>query len=50
MHQTQMLRRMICATTIADTGLSLPWVSLWFGLPVADGADAMGVLLMGGEI
>lgn len=49
MHQTIFIDSFIhCEWT--DEPFSTGFVVQWFGLPIEDGHDAMGVLLMGGEL
>jgi hypothetical protein len=48
MHQYDLIDRFIHGRD--DEPFTLGFVAQWFGLPIADGHDALGVLLMGGEL
>lgn len=44
------IQKKISATTDEETGLQHRFIVFWLLFPVEDAYDAMGVVLMGGEV
>lgn len=50
LHNERMICEIIWSTNEKSAQLHTEMLSLWFNIPIYDSYDAMGVVLMGGEL